>query len=106
MVLAGFTSWSQCETNVSASDTLICPGDSVQISAGGPANPLTTTFAAGNNHRGNMFDIVAINNVTIQSFDATQTVELNEKTSNKLANNAICIGSITLTYFGKNCSTK
>ncbi len=30
---------------------------------------LSTTFAAGNNHRGNMFDLVAINQVTIQSFD-------------------------------------
>ena len=31
---------------------------------------LSTTFAAGNNHRGNMFDIAALNTVTITSFDA------------------------------------
>jgi hypothetical protein len=35
-----------------------------------PCDTLQTTFAGGNNHRGNMFDIVAINAVNIISFDA------------------------------------
>jgi hypothetical protein len=61
---------SQCATSVTATDTTICLGDSVLLTATGPGSPLTTTFAAGNNHRGNMFDIVALNTVTIQSFDA------------------------------------
>ncbi len=37
---------------------------------GGPPTPLTTTFAAGNGFDGNMFDITAINAVTIDSFAA------------------------------------
>lgn len=61
---------AQCETSVTANDTTICPGDSVTLNAFGPANGLTTTLAGGNNHRGNMFDIVALNTVTIESFDA------------------------------------
>lgn len=68
--LIGITSWSQCETSVYASDTTLCPGDTAVLTASGPPTDLTTTFAAGNNHRGNMFDITAINSVTIQSFDA------------------------------------
>lgn len=65
-----FMSWSQCETDVVANDTTICLGDTVTLTASGPPTFLTTTFAGGNNHRGNMFDVVAINTVTIESFDA------------------------------------
>ena len=53
---------------ITVSNTTICEGDSVTLSVG--TNQLATTFAAGNNHRGNMFDIVALNEVTITSFDA------------------------------------
>lgn len=62
--------FAQCEIAVTAADTLICPGTEVTLVASGPESPLTTTFAAGNNHRGNMFDIVALNQVTIETFDA------------------------------------
>ena len=68
--LLSVAAWSQCESGVTASADSICPGDSVQLFGTGPVNMLTTTFAAGNNHRGNMFDIVATNTVTIESFDA------------------------------------
>ncbi|HEX5002480.1 MAG TPA: T9SS type A sorting domain-containing protein [Bacteroidia bacterium] len=37
---------------------------------GGPPSPMTTTFAGGNGFDGNMFDITAINTVTIDSFAA------------------------------------
>jgi hypothetical protein len=37
---------------------------------GGPPTPLTTTFAGGNGFDGNMFDITALNQVTIDSFAA------------------------------------
>ena len=70
LVSASFTSWSQCETNIIASDTMVCPGDNVTLEAFGPSPVLTTTFAGGNNHRGNMFDIFALNSVTIESFDS------------------------------------
>lgn len=39
------------------------------MTAVGSEEPLTTTFVAGNNHRGNMFDNVALNTITIESFD-------------------------------------
>lgn len=61
---------SQCETSVYPEDSTICLGDTVNLTAYGPSTDLTTTFSAGNNHRGNMFDIVAVNTVTIESFDA------------------------------------
>lgn len=37
---------------------------------GGPPSPITTTFQGGNGFDGNMFDIIAINTVTIDSFAA------------------------------------
>ncbi|MEO8150217.1 MAG: T9SS type A sorting domain-containing protein [Bacteroidia bacterium] len=43
------------------------------LSGGGTAAPLTTTFAGGNGFDGNMFDIEAINQVTITSFDCNCT---------------------------------
>ncbi|MBL0341203.1 MAG: hypothetical protein IPP71_09875 [Bacteroidetes bacterium] len=44
---------------------------------GGPPSPFTTTFAAGNGFDGNMFDITAINAVTIDSFAANFNVGRN-----------------------------
>lgn len=41
---------------------------------GGPPSPFTTTFQAGNGFDGNMFDITAINAVTIDSFAANFNV--------------------------------
>ncbi|RYY58332.1 MAG: hypothetical protein EOO12_17275, partial [Chitinophagaceae bacterium] len=49
-----------------------------------PATPLTTTLAAGNNHRGNMFNLEATNTVVINSFEAhpmgNTTIEIYYKT--------------------------
>ncbi|MGQ3012071.1 MAG: T9SS type A sorting domain-containing protein [Flavobacteriales bacterium] len=63
---------AQCTIQLLASDTLVCAGDSVTLTVIPPTNmhQLTSTLAAGNNHRGNMFDIHALNTVTIESFDA------------------------------------
>lgn len=76
LILAGAFSGSiaqaQCTLNITASDSDLCLGDSAILSANGPAvsGALSTTLAGGNNHRGNMFNIVALNTITINSFDA------------------------------------
>ncbi len=61
---------AQCTLSLAVTDTSVCLGDSTTITAVLPSTTLATTLAAGNNHRGNMFDIVAINQVTITGFDA------------------------------------
>ncbi|MFT5777755.1 MAG: hypothetical protein ACI837_000703 [Crocinitomicaceae bacterium] len=61
---------SQCNFVVTTADSTLCLGDSTILTSGGAADSLITTLAAGNNHRGNMFDINALNSVTITSFDA------------------------------------
>ena len=69
----GFKAYAQpCTAVITTSDALICSGDSITLNAlaNGPDNQLDASNAAGNNHRGNMFDIVATNAVTILSFDA------------------------------------
>lgn len=72
--LAGNTMKAQCGLALTTSAPTVCAGDNVTITANAtpPVNSssLTTTFSAGNNHRGNMFDIYATNTVTIDSFDA------------------------------------
>lgn len=64
----------QCSLSIRPSDTTVCPGSTVtmtsQIVPPSISSSLSTTMAAGNNHRGNMFDIQATNQVTITSFDA------------------------------------
>lgn len=67
----GMYAQAQCSLQISG-DTLVCAGDSPTLTALaiGPGNELTTTLSAGNNHRGNMFDIVATNSVNINSFEA------------------------------------
>src|SRR5574337_1093678 len=63
---------AQSALSISPCDTVVCAGSNVSLTANTtvPTTALTTTCAAGNNHRGNMFDITATNTVTIQSFDA------------------------------------
>jgi PKD repeat protein len=61
---------AQCTYTISTLDSTLCVGDSTVLNAGGGADSLLTTLAAGNNHRGNMFDVVAINTVIITAFDA------------------------------------
>lgn len=71
-VLFGIHASAQCTLNISATSDTVCAGQSTTLTANatGPGSALTTTFAAGNNHRGNMFDVTAVNTVTITSFDA------------------------------------
>jgi hypothetical protein len=65
---------AQCTLSLSVPDTAVCEGSMLNISAVGMPSVVnynqTTTFAAGNNHRGNMFDLYATNTLTITSFDA------------------------------------
>lgn len=63
---------AQCTVNIQG-DLFVCEGATPTYNAQviGPATALNTTTASGNNHRGNMFDIVATNAVTITSFDVS-----------------------------------
>lgn len=69
------TATAQCSLSTTATRNIVCSGDTVTLSAIAtpPVNnmALNTTMAAGNNHRGNMFDITAVNTVTITAFDAS-----------------------------------
>ncbi|TSJ40091.1 T9SS type A sorting domain-containing protein [Fluviicola chungangensis] len=108
----GFKAYAQpCSAVISATDSLICWGDSITLNAlaNGPDNQLDASNTAGNNHRGNMFDIVATNAVTILSFDASPmsntTIEIYYKvgTWNGFANTPSAwtyIGSAPVTYTG------
>lgn len=115
-LLSGFSCFafsqnSACSVNISATDTVVCEGDSVSLFATtyGPDNLLMASNTAGNNHRGNMFDIVATNDVTILSFDASPmgntTIEVYYKvgTWNGFANSPAAwtlIGSAPVSYTG------
>lgn len=74
LLLLANAATAQCGLSVSTTATTVCSGDNVTLTATATppvtAMSLTSTFAAGNNHRGNMFDIFATNTVTITSFDA------------------------------------
>jgi hypothetical protein len=58
---------------VNAADLLVSADDAcgVNVSVGGGGAPvsLTTTFASDNSFNGNWFDVVAINDLTVNSFD-------------------------------------
>ncbi|PBQ30834.1 hypothetical protein CNR22_03275 [Sphingobacteriaceae bacterium] len=68
LLFLAFGTYLKCESQITASSTLVCDGQSVTLVA--PPTRLNTTLAGGNNHRGNMFNLVAINTLTITSFDA------------------------------------
>lgn len=73
-IFLGFKAYAQpCSTVIIASDSLICSGDSITLNAfaNGPDVQMMASNTAGNNQRGNMFDITATNPVTILSFDAS-----------------------------------
>lgn len=100
-----------CSVILSASDSLVCSGDNISLDAlvNGPALQLQASNTAGNDHRGNMFDIVATNAVTILSFDASPqgntAIEIYYKvgTWNGFANTPSAwtlIGSAPVTYTG------
>lgn len=77
-----YASFGQCTVALNVTDATLCQGDDATITATvpGASNNITTTFAAGNNHRGNMFDVVAINDITIDSVyahpQANTTIEI------------------------------
>lgn len=101
---------AQCTTTIFG-DTLVCNADQIILSAHatGPGQTLQASSLAGNNHRGNMFDIIATNAVEILSFDASPmgntTIEIYYKvgTWNGFANTPSAwtfIGSAPITYTG------
>ena len=67
-LLMGIASIVNAQMKISTYGTDICNGDSATLWASSSWS-LASTFAAGNNHRGNMFDIGAINDVLIDAFD-------------------------------------
>lgn len=100
-----------CSVILSSTDSLICAGDSITLNAlvNGEGIQLQASNTGGNNHRGNMFDIVATNAVNILSFDASPmgntTVEIYYKvgTWNGYANTPSAwtfIGSAPVAYTG------
>lgn len=106
-----FLSEAQCTVSISAADSLICVGDTAALTAMtiGEGHQLDASNTAGNNHRGNMFDIVATNAVTIIGFDASPmgntTIEIYYKvgTWNGFANTPSAwtyIGSAPVNYTG------
>lgn len=111
-IFFGFKAYSQsCSVVLSATDSLVCSGDGITLNAlaNGPGVQLMASNTAGNNHRGNMFDIVATNAVTILSFDASPmgntTIEIYYKvgTWNGFANTPSAwtfIGSAPVPYTG------
>lgn len=111
-LLVGTKAFAQpCSVILSATDSLVCSGDNISLNAlaNGPDIQLQASNTAGNNHRGNMFDIVATNDVTILSFDASPmgntTIEIYYKvgTWNGFANTPSAwtfIGSAPVTYTG------
>ncbi|MNU99983.1 hypothetical protein D3C71_901360 [compost metagenome] len=106
-----FSSSAQCTVSISSTDSIICLGDTPVLTAAtiGEGHTLGAANHAGNNHRGNMFDIVATNSVTIISFDASPmgntTIEIYYKvgTWNGFANSPSSwtfIGSAAVTANG------
>lgn len=109
LLLSG-KSFAQCTVSITG-DTLVCAGDQTMLTANayGTGSQLMASNTAGNNHRGNMFDIVATNDVTILSFDASPmgntTMEIYYKagTWNGFANTPSAwtfLGSAPVTYTG------
>jgi hypothetical protein len=64
---------AQCQVVVTTADSVGCVGDTLTLTATVPtaANTLTAATAAGNSHRGNMFNLTAINNITVTGFEVS-----------------------------------
>ncbi len=103
-------SYAQCTVTI-AGDSLVCVGDLETYTATtvGPSVTLMASNTAGNNHRGNMFDIVATNDVHIISFNPSPmgntTIEVYYKvgTWNGFANTPSAwtfLSSTPVTYTG------
>lgn len=106
-----FYSDAQCTVSLSATDSLVCLSDTISLTAttSGPGISMMASNLAGNNHRGNMFDIVATNAITILSFDVSPmgntTIEIYYKVNswNGFANTPAAwtfIGSAPVVFTG------
>lgn len=70
MSLSSFFTQAQCDVTINPAQTEICAGDTAQLTASASiTNQLQSTFAAGNAQNGNMFDIVATDDIVIDSVD-------------------------------------
>lgn len=67
----------QCTVTVTPNSDTLCMGDSTTLTAAVAGPSLFTTMAGGNSHRGNMFDLTAINTVTITQFDGNPAATTN-----------------------------
>lgn len=80
LFFTAFQAHGQCDLKIAASASKVCSGSDVILTADVKSanlplsqNLLTTTFAGGNSRPGNYFDLVAINEVRIDSFDIHPT---------------------------------
>lgn len=70
MSLSSFFTHAQCDVTITPAQPQICAGDTAQLTATASiANQLQSTFASGNAQNGNMFDIVATDDIVIDSVD-------------------------------------
>lgn len=110
LLYSGKISAQSCSATI-LGDEFVCVGTQSTLDAQvfGPGVTLNASNTAGNNHRGNMFDIVATNTVNILSFDASPmgntTIEIYYKvgTWNGFANTPSAwtfIGSAPVAYTG------
>jgi hypothetical protein len=110
LLYSGKISAQSCSATI-LGDEFVCVGTQSTLNAQvfGPGQTLNASNTAGNNHRGNMFDITATNTVSILSFDASPmgntTIEIYYKvgTWNGFANTPSAwtyIGSAPVTYTG------
>ncbi len=67
VLLLALVAHFNCQSQISATNTLLCTGQTATLTA--PVNQLTTTLASDNSQRGSMFNLVAINTVTINGFE-------------------------------------
>ena len=103
-------SYAQCTLSI-IGDSVVCKGEHQTLIADviGPKISLDACTASGNNHRGNMFNIIATNDVRIISFDVSPmgntTVEVYFKSGSWIGyeNNPSAwtfIGAAPVTYTG------
>lgn len=67
VLFLALASYFNCKSQISATSSVLCNGQTATLSV--PSNQLNTTLAAGNSHNGAMFNLVAINTLTVNSFD-------------------------------------
>jgi hypothetical protein len=68
--MLAFGTMFSVQGQITATSLMFCDGDSTTLMAPPNISVLQTTLAAGNGAGGNMFDVVAVNDIIINSFDA------------------------------------